>query len=91
MILVENGKIIKKIDSFKKIVFADNFKQYCNWVKENNLCSRDYIYANDLHKIRSLENFIIFEIGTYWENKLYEAFCNLYITEKHIDYKYSIT
>jgi len=57
----------------KTIILAGNHKQYSDWLYDNNVLPdlkklKNYVFGNDVDKIRGIRAKEILVIGTFWED-----------------------
>ena len=55
-------------NSLKGIVIAGNYREYLNWLKNNNYNKKDYLYARK-DNWKGVHNVPIVTIGTWYKRK----------------------
>jgi len=59
-------------------ILAGNYKEYCYFIKINNLNKRTYIYLDSPDRIRGCNYFDVIRIGTYSFNNQKENLIKIY-------------
>lgn len=52
----------------KALVIAGNYKQFWDWLRENNFHPFDYVYVDE-NSWRGFHNIQVIKIGTWYERK----------------------